>query len=585
MTKEEFLNKLNNPLDNDELLRTILEAYYNNNDIYTELNKVNATKEDKESGKYIPEVRDNFYLYMFNIWKKAIINKNPEEIKEKYRNQLKKVQSKLKRFNPKNVKEIRRFIYNSDEIFDQETEEFLDKFSFISQGNYSGWNHFSKKFLTFFDTEIPKIKHRLYLNINSTYIETFAKYFTEKCIRDNLPFYYKYDDFGARADTFVIYSDTKNLFKYINILEEIKKDNKEEIEENIKKPPILTANIDNWIGYGSEPQLETKSSYTSIREKSFEKVLNNFNKNWTNSHKNKTVSIKGKEIPYKTFLAELIYDTHIKDFNKRIERYKDDEKVLNKVDSFSGFSLNDTKKEGFRKALKENIYKNIDIILENIDNPTEIDKNKLHKMTTRIQGVYFTINTYDIKKALKRQPMILSRESKDFYNQFRNAIKKDAKNYNITEENYCFDKSVLEELKGFNKKEVDNKVESDNKQKVETNKQVEQKTTKKIEEKPIVKDLNINKDKINKTNNTVINKEDKANNKTITIDEEKKEDNKSSYEKPHRVINPEKAKINEELLRDLGIVINGNVHINGGTVNININNYRKSNSKTLRRTK
>lgn len=573
MTKEEFFKKLNNPLDNDKLLRTILEAYYNNEDIYTNINKVYATKEDKEIGRYIPEYRDNYYLYMFNIWKKAILNKKPEDVKEKYRKPLLNIKKKINNFNPKNEEEIKKFILNSDKIFDKETEEFLDKFSFISQANYSGWNHISKKYLSFFEEEIPKIKHRLYLNINSTYIEKFAQIFTEKCMRDNLPFYYKYDDYAARADTLVIYSDTKNLFKYINILEEIKKENKNEIEENIKKPPILTANIDNWIGYGSEPQIEGKYSYTNIREKSFKKILYNFNKNWTNSHKNKTVTVKGKKIPYKTFLAELIYDTEIKDFNKRIEQNKNDETKLNKVDKYTGFSLNDTKTEEFRKALKENIYINMDIILKNIDNPNNLDKNKLHKMATRTKDVYFTIKPYDIKKALKRQPMILSRESKDFYNQFRNAIKRDAKNYNISEENYCFDKTVLEELKQLDKKQ-------------EQPPKVEQETNKKTEEKkPIIKDLDVNKDKINNTNNAVINKEDKANNKTITLEEEKKEDNKSSYEKPHRVINSEKAKINEELLKDLGIVINGNVHINGGTVNININNYRKSNSKTLRRTK
>ena len=581
MTKEEFFKKINNPLDNDELLRTVLEAYYNNESIYTKINKVNATEEDKESGKYFPEIRDSFYLYMFNIWKKAVLNKKPEEIKEKYRKQLNNIQIKLKEFNPKTEKEIRKFIYNSNKIFDKETEDFLDKFSFISQGNFSGWDHFSKKYLTFFNTEIPKIKHRLYLNINSTYIEKFAKLFTEKCMRDNLPFYYKYDDFAARADTFVIYSDTKNLFKYIDILEEIKKENKNEIEENIKKPPILTANIDNWIGYGSEPQLEEKTSYTSIREKSFEKVLNNFNKSWTNSHKNKSVTVKGNKIPYKTFLAELIYDTYIKDFNKRIERYENNETKLNKVDQYSGFSLNDTKKEGFRKALKENIYLNMDIILENIDNPNNIDKNKLHKMTTRIKDIYFTISPYDIKKALKRQPMILSRESKDFYDQFRGAIKRDAKNYNISEENYCFDKTVLEELKQYSKTEEQIKAEE--------KKSIEKDPEKKAEKKkPTIKNIEINNKKINNTNKTVINKEDKANNKTITLKEEQKQeekDNKTSYEKPHKVINPEKAKINEKLLRTLGIVINGNIYINGGTVNITINNYRRSNNETLRRTK
>ena len=125
--------------------------------------------------------------------------------------------------------------------------------------------------------------------------------------------------------------------------------------------------------------------------------------------------------------------------------------------------------------------------------------------------------------------------------------------------------------------------------KAEEKKSIEKDPEKKAEKKkPTIKNIEINNKKINNTNKTVINKEDKANNKTITLKEEQKQeekDNKTSYEKPHKVINPEKAKINEKLLRTLGIVINGNIYINGGTVNITINNYRRSNNETLRRTK
>ena len=58
MKREEFFKKLNNPLDNDELLEKILEAYYNDDSIYYEENKQtlkNAFGEDKCTEYTTPE--------------------------------------------------------------------------------------------------------------------------------------------------------------------------------------------------------------------------------------------------------------------------------------------------------------------------------------------------------------------------------------------------------------------------------------------------------------------------------------------------------------------------------------------------
>ena len=57
-----------------------------------------------------------------------------------------------------------------------------------------------------------------------------------------------------------------NLLKYINILQEIAKENPE-IIQRCGKPPILTGKIDGWIGIGDEPPKKNgkNQSYNSLR--------------------------------------------------------------------------------------------------------------------------------------------------------------------------------------------------------------------------------------------------------------------------------------------------------------------------------
>ena len=455
MTKEEFFNKINNPLENDELLEIILKSYYNNHNIYNELVKTNT--KDKICGLYNQKDRDDYNIYLFNIWKNNVlqydINKFPKEEQEVF----KRLQNKLNAFVPNNNQEIDEFIFNLNDEHDQELEHFLVENAYTAQGENTGWNHISDRYLSFFKRITPKTKHRLYLNINSTYIDKFAKRFTEKCYENNLPFYYKYDSYGNRADTFIIYSDTNNLFNYISILEEIREEYKEEFAENIKKPPITTANIDNWLGYGSEPQIKTKKkySYNTLREKIATDVLDRFNTHWTNTHKDKDIIINGQNISYKEFLSNLIYETYIESFDNNVVYTKDPNQV-----NYDGYSLNDTKSEVFREKLKTIIYKNIDYIIENLDNLDNIDESRLYKMTTRVKDKLFTIDKKGIKKALKKQPYILSKENKNFYNQFRNAIKKESLRYNISENNYCFDKISLKEINELTNTENKSKVKN-----------------------------------------------------------------------------------------------------------------------------
>ena len=153
----EFLNKLNNPLDNNKLLESVLLSYYKDNNTYSELTRVNATGDNKIVGRYYPNERDNYNIYLFNIWKKNVLNKDINSIKPEYRNAVLNIQRELKSFNPTTTKEINRFMWNSDNIFDKKTEEFLDKYAYTSEGSCSGWIHVSDKYLSFFKRKKQKL--------------------------------------------------------------------------------------------------------------------------------------------------------------------------------------------------------------------------------------------------------------------------------------------------------------------------------------------------------------------------------------------------------------------------------------------
>ncbi len=111
------------------------------------------------------------------------------------------------------------------------------------------------------------IEYRLYINSEVNNLYDLIKEFTYDCLSTNTPFYYKFpnkgEDTGNRADSIVIYSDEENLFKHIQMLNNIKARNPD-LVASCKKPPILTIPINEWIGFGQEP-FNNEESYTSIR--------------------------------------------------------------------------------------------------------------------------------------------------------------------------------------------------------------------------------------------------------------------------------------------------------------------------------
>lgn len=120
--------------------------------------------------------------------------------------------------------------------------------------------------------DIGYVMSRLYINCNKQDLMQLAKLFVDKCNEREIPNYFKYcSNKSNRSDQMVIYSNLKELGNYIQILQEIGKENPE-IIERCGKPPLLTGKIDKWIGIGDEPLIRG-SSFTGERSDVIEDVL------------------------------------------------------------------------------------------------------------------------------------------------------------------------------------------------------------------------------------------------------------------------------------------------------------------------
>ncbi|MBR3152685.1 MAG: hypothetical protein IKF52_03670, partial [Clostridia bacterium] len=97
----------------------------------------------------------------------------------------------------------------------------------------------------------------------------FAKRFEIKCMEKNINFSYRvmdpYEhDEIYRTDKLTVYCDEMNYSLYLRILEQIREENE---LLDYREPPILTENIDNWVGIA---QNGSRESYESKMAKSMD---------------------------------------------------------------------------------------------------------------------------------------------------------------------------------------------------------------------------------------------------------------------------------------------------------------------------
>ena len=267
-------NSINNPLT-DEVAEKLLNMYLSGQDInnylkfqYYNEDETLTEEEEKMWMNWVLTTRDEFYSVLFNSWKDKItsksideitsfINKYPQKIDNDY---YQLVESMRTVPDVKSFQEINGITHNND----------LIRHYWYNVLGESFWDYV-KSWPLMEDENHMNTEHRLYLNTEGTDCYFMCTAFLKKCLKNKLPFDFKFDSGGTADDTIVIYSDTEHLADYVAILEEIKEENKE-VVSRIHKPPILCGVIDNWIGYGSEPNYKGES-FNSLREEIINTVL------------------------------------------------------------------------------------------------------------------------------------------------------------------------------------------------------------------------------------------------------------------------------------------------------------------------
>ena len=170
--------------------------------------------------------------------------------------------------------------YSKYSIINEKDEQIKNILCKYSYEHWSIWHHIFASKILLNDELNFDVEHRLYLNTDLSSIHEIMKYYLEKCFKYNIPFYFKYCEQTTRNDCIVIYTNTDNLAKNIEILREIKKEHPE-LSSRIYYPPILTGPIDEWIGYGSEPKQQiTNISFNEKRSEIIYPIIEKVTKIW-----------------------------------------------------------------------------------------------------------------------------------------------------------------------------------------------------------------------------------------------------------------------------------------------------------------
>lgn len=459
----ELYNQIHNPIDDLSVIEKLINAYANSSKgfggYYGQLTK--TVQKEHNKGQYYREDGDKFYAMLFNKWKNSIVAMTRDEFVELYKRgsygqDFIKMRNYLKNIPDVSTRK------EADEIFygnkgDKELEEALEKYSWKSFGEGSGWIHVCSRYLTAKKDQYPNIEHRLYLDTESLDTYKMTTYLVEKCDEHHLPYYFKFDQYADRDDTIVIYSSTENLTKYVEILQEIKREHPE-LVSRAKEPPILTGKIDGWIGYGSEPAKTPdgqRHSFNEIRAKVLENSIGKVTKQWIMNHRNQQITYQGQKMLFQEYIAMKSTEKLIADLERRYISYEENDKKVAQSNGTSynpatvkdrlGYTLHDVRSLQF----KQNIYrvlrdKMISSLLQ-VYNGSYKDMDTIN-MNVR-NGKQITFSGYDLETIIQQLSVSISKNDSNFISSVQAEIKNNAKQYGIDSEKFCFDTKARETMR------------------------------------------------------------------------------------------------------------------------------------------
>ena len=414
---KELYEKIENPLNDDEVVRKLIEGYSDElrtKQYYNKLVQVNY--KEKKYKEINMEDKDRLVSQIFNDWKKDLtLNIKDDEIK-KYNKDFPYLREFLK--NTPYVKSAKEFFKIKRKVDgDEKLEIIYPKYTPFSHGK--SWTYISHNSINPSKYKKIIVDHRLYLNTENIDTYKVMELFRNKCKERELDYHFKFSDRGDRDDTIVIYSDDKKLSKYLEILEEIKKE-EPEIIKRAQTPPMLTGKIDGWIGYGSEPSLDENGkntkSFNSSRSGIIQNAISKETIKWLRENKELTK----EDLGLNEYLTKQISDD-IKDKYNRMDKSVDEPEFQEKL----------------LKRLEKEIEKNKSELLEG-----KFDKIK----EFNIDGLDIEVDSEMIQRAFRPFSKKILKKDPSFLGKVRDAIKEEGLANGIDSEKFCFDIDKRDQL-------------------------------------------------------------------------------------------------------------------------------------------
>lgn len=423
----EMYEKIENPLNDDEVIRKLIEGYSDElrtKQYYNKLVQVNY-KEKKYKGINMDD-KDRLVSQIFNEWKNDITKNISDEDIKSYNNQdFVRLRECIK-----NIPDIKDFKENS-KVFNRLTKlDKLDKDSkktkltdiyedYAPFFHGSTWTYISHNSINPSKYKKIIVDHRLYLNTENIDTYKVMELFRNKCKERKLDYHFKFSDRGDRDDTIVIYSDDKKLSKYLEILEEIKKE-EPEIIKRAQTPPMLTGKIDGWIGYGSEPSLDENGkntkSFNSSRSGIIQNAISKETIKWLRENKELTK----EDLGLNEYLTKQISDD-IKDKYNRMD------------------------KSVYEPEFQEKLLKRLEKEIEK--NKSELLEGKFDKIKEfNIDGLDIEVDSEMIQRAFRPFSKKILKKDPSFLEKVRDAIKEEGLANGIDSEKFCFDIDKRDQL-------------------------------------------------------------------------------------------------------------------------------------------
>ena len=441
-------DRISNPV-NINTIDEILNRYCSNTNFYNALVGQTCDK-DKVTGKFNTYYNDQLLVFLFNKWKNSIIGfcKNINQIKPEYRDLFLTVGRFIYDKNPTTSGQVLSIINYYDEN-NSKLSDAMEKLKWNSVGEYSSWDHIDSSAVLYGRHSRDIIEHRLYLNCDSTYTHQIAYELVKRCHERHQRYYFKFDEFGNRDDTLVIYCSSDSINTFVDILNEIKRDL--QLDDKLHTPPLLTGKIDGWIGYGSEPDDVNgkRYSFNTKREEHLSKCIREETAAWIGRNKEHSFNINGKKMSYRDYVVEKLI---ISKKNSLTKYTKDDDKFYS-LHRFHKTVLDDSR---FKDYLRTILKNNFDYIIRSL-----YSNDKDFKLEFKVEQGTYSISKYDLEGLLKDQIKFIMKVSSKYRYDLLGRIRNTASNFDIDPSNYAFDiskKGALENAEEKNQRDIRKKI-------------------------------------------------------------------------------------------------------------------------------